>query len=291
MLHPGVDYSSREPVPAAPGTASSRVSSEYNRHNRKSRVPGVSKNATPPTAFGNDGGPPPGQPFRHTQVRTHIPEPLAAARPRPDQPACLLRVQSVIAETEPVHSWLPAIGSPRAGSSAQCVDPAIPSASCLAGHLCGNRCLSSPRVSTTPHALAQLTTHCAACQVVRGQERPDHSPPLLHPHAVGPQRGCVGSVCQGQPSGHTAARTGHGALTVEDDLHTARTGGALADLRAPDIPWRWRRWRIRRWQHRGHPGWPGLPSPSQLPARGERTPGWLGQAAATQNENVAARFV
>lgn len=52
MLHPGVDYSSREPVPAAPGTASSRVSSEYNRHNRKSRVPGVSKNATPPAAFG-----------------------------------------------------------------------------------------------------------------------------------------------------------------------------------------------------------------------------------------------
>jgi hypothetical protein len=53
----------------APGTASSRVSSEYNRLNRKSKVAGASRHATPPRAFGNPGGPPPGQPFRHTQVR------------------------------------------------------------------------------------------------------------------------------------------------------------------------------------------------------------------------------
>lgn len=69
-LHPGMDHSRDLHLDdAASSRAESHVSSEYTRHNRKSRVAGTSRRATPPTAFGNDGGPPPGHPFRHTQVR------------------------------------------------------------------------------------------------------------------------------------------------------------------------------------------------------------------------------
>jgi len=123
-LHPGMAvHGGRDLTDAPSERAESRVSSEYNRHNRKSRVPGTSKRATPPRAFGNDGGPPPGQPFRHTQVHFSAelsscarllanPPPLTRRRPLCCA-LCWCAPQSAIAEEEMVHGWLPAVTSPR----------------------------------------------------------------------------------------------------------------------------------------------------------------------------------